>query len=140
MGGINVFRWILSGIVSGTLFFLIEGLASQFYHRQMEASLQRLGLSMEMSAQTMLWALLVSLIAGLSLVFFYAAARPRFGPGPRTAFIVATALFCGGYLLSLIGYHMMGMFPLRLLIHWGLVGYLETVLVTIVGAWIYREE
>lgn len=51
-------------------------------------------------------------------MFLYAAARPRFGAGPKTAVIVAVAMWAGGYLLSLVGYHMLGLYP---------------------GGWIYRE-
>jgi hypothetical protein len=84
--------------------------------------------------------LLVSLIVGLTIVFFYAVARPRFGPGPKTAIIVATALFVGGYLVSLLGYQMIGLFPKRLIALWAVIGYIEMVLVALLGGWLYREE
>jgi hypothetical protein len=81
----------------------------------------------------------VSLIVGFALVFFYAAARPRFGPGPKTAVIVAVALWVGGYLLNLLGYRMIGLFPAGMLVLWGAIGLVEMILAGILGAWIYRE-
>ncbi len=45
----------------------------------------------------------------------------------------------GGYLLSLAGYHMLGLFPVRMLVLWGTVGLAEMILAALVGGWIYRE-
>ena len=81
----------------------------------------------------------MSLIVGLSLVFFYAVARPRFGPGPKTAVTIAVALWIAGYLVSLLGYHMIGLFPTSMLALWGLVGLIEVIVAAMVGGWIYRE-
>lgn len=66
--------------------------------------------------------------------------RPRFGAGPKTAVIVGVALWLSGYLMSLIGYQMMGLFSQSLLVTWGVVGLVEVVLASILGAWIYRED
>jgi hypothetical protein len=105
----------------------------------MEAALQAHGLAMELSAGIMLMTVVVSLIAGLTLMFFYAAARPRFGAGPKTAVLVAVAFWIGGYLLSLIGYGMIGLYPSSLLVVWGIIGLVEMILAALVGGWIYRE-
>jgi hypothetical protein len=96
-------------------------------------------MSMELSAGVMVLAVVISLIVGLTLVFFYAAARPRFGPGPRTAIIVAVALWFGGWLPSLIGYGMIGLYPTGLLIQWAIVGLVELILAALLGGVIYRE-
>jgi hypothetical protein len=74
-----------------------------------------------------------------SVVFFYAAARPRFGPGPMTAVRVAVALWAGGYVLSIIGAGLMGMFPPGLLVWWAAVGLAEMILAALAGGWMYRE-
>jgi len=94
---------------------------------------------MEMSAGILVLSILVSLIVGLTIVFFYAVGRSRFGPGPKTAVIIAVVLWIGGYLVSLIGYHMVGLYSGHLLIHWGLIGLVEMIIAALVGGWIYRE-
>ena len=140
MGGINVARWLASGFAAAVIIFLTEGIASVFYMEDMEASLEALGIAMEMSASNWILAILVSLILGMVIMFFYVAARPRFGPGPKTAILSATVLWFGGTLLSLIGYQMIGLYPTGMLVGWGVVGLVEMNLAALVGGWIYREE
>jgi hypothetical protein len=139
MSGVNVQRWLLGGIVAGVLIWVLEGLAGLAYMADMRAALEAHGLSVAMGGVTLGISVVVSLISGLTLTFFYVAARPRFGPGPKTAVLVAFALWVGGYLLSLLGYQMLGLFPRGLLVLWGVTGLLEMILAALVGAWIYRE-
>jgi len=93
-----------------------------------------------MSVGSWVLTVVVSMIVGLTLVFFYAAVRPRFGPGPKTAALVAIVLWVGGYLLSLIGYGMIGLYPKTMLTLWGLTGLIEMIVAAHVGGWIYRES
>lgn len=139
MKGINVTRWLIGGVVAGIFVWLFEGAASMLYYEQMQAALEARGLAMDMSAKVFIISILVSLLAGLTLVFFYAAVRPRFGPGPKTALIVAVALFIGSYLISLLSYELLGLVPTRLLVIWGVIGLTEMILATLVGAWLYNE-
>jgi hypothetical protein len=139
MAGINVGRWVAGGVAAGVVVWLLEGAASVLYMNDMQAALQRLGLSFEMSAAMWVLSVVVSLITGFALVFFYAAARPRFGPGPKTAVIVAVALWLSGYLLSLIGYYMIHIYPTGMLAQWGVAGLVEMIIAALVGGWVYRE-
>ena len=139
MGGINVARWLAGGVVAGIVMWVIEGVANILLMEEMEKALESLGVSMEMTAGTWVMTVLMSLLTGLVLVFLYAAARPRFGAGPKTAIIVAVALFAGGMLIALMGYGMMGFYPTRLLVIWGCIGFVELILVSLAGAWVYRE-
>ncbi|MDH5315090.1 MAG: hypothetical protein OEW44_01310 [Gemmatimonadota bacterium] len=140
MYGININRWLLGGLVAGVIMWLAEGAASGLYMTDMEAAMAAHGLSMTTGTGTVLISLAVSLIAGLVLVFLYAAARSRFGPGPKTAAKMAVVMWLGGYLLSILGYKMMGLFPDRMLMLWAVVGLAEMVVASIVGAWIYHEK
>ncbi len=140
MGGINVGRWLAGGFAASVVTFLMEGLWSSMYMEQVEAALADLGLEMHMTGMNWVLAIVVSLIFGFALVFFYAVARPRFGPGPMTAIKMAVAFWIGGYLLQLIGYHMMGFYPDSLLVMWGWQGLISTILGALAGGWVYREE
>ncbi|MEW5982542.1 MAG: hypothetical protein AB1806_09245 [Acidobacteriota bacterium] len=139
MKGINTGRWLAGGIAAGVLVWLLEGAASVLYMADMEAAMKAHNLAIEMNLHTMLLTVLVSLILGLTLVFFYASARPRFGPGPRAAVIVAVALWLGSTVIALVGYAIMGLYPHSMLVTWAGIGLVEMVLAALVGGWIYRE-
>lgn len=140
MGGINVGRWLAGGIAAGAFMWIVEGLASTLYVEEMRAVLEAHELAMMPDASALVLSLTVSLIAGLTLIFFYAAARPRFGPGPKTAAMIGVAYWIGAYVLSLLGYRMLGLFPTDMLLLWGTVGLVEIVLAAMLGGWIYREQ
>jgi hypothetical protein len=139
MGIINTGRWIAGGIAAGVLMWIIEGAASQLYFAEMMAALDKAGLSVAMNAGTIALTLLVSLLVGLGVVFFYAMARQRIGAGPRTAIVVGVAAFVFFYLPGLLGYQMIGLYPGSLIAKWAAVGFVETVVISLVGAWIYRD-
>ena len=140
MGGIDTKRWLLGGLAAGVLIWLIEGLASLLYMADMKTALEAHGLAMEMSVGAVVTSVIVSLIAGLTIVFIYAMARARLGPGPRTAVIVAVAFFVGSTLLSILGFRMLGLFPDGMLLTWALVGLVEAVLAALLGGYIYTEK
>ncbi|HSD67576.1 MAG TPA: hypothetical protein VLF95_12780, partial [Vicinamibacteria bacterium] len=87
MGGIDAKRWLLGGVAAGVFIWVVEGLASMLYMADMTAALEAHGLSMGMSAGAVVMSVVMSLIAGLTIVFLYAMARARLGPGPRTAVV-----------------------------------------------------
>lgn len=139
MQPINTRRWIISGLAAGILIWILEGLASQLYYADMQAALAAHGLSMDMSFGVMAITVLVSLLYGWTMAFLYAAVRPRFGPGPRTAIVVGLTVWVAGYVVSLLGLHMMGLFPAGMLFVWGGVGLVESLLAAQVAGWLYRE-
>ena len=78
-------------------------------------------------------------VLGLALVWLYAAIRPRFGPGPKTAAIAGVSVWLLAYFWSGVGYYVLGLFSERLVIiglAWGLV---ELVVAGIAGARLYSE-
>jgi hypothetical protein len=139
MRGINVNRWLLGGTVAGVVIWMVEGAASFIYMGDMSAALDTHGLSMEMTPVSVSITLLVSLIMGWAAVFLYAAARPRLGPGPKTALVIGTVLWAATYLTSILGYVLIGLYPNGMLAIWAAAGAVEMFLGALVGAWIYRE-
>ena len=139
MAEINVSRWLLGGVVAGIVIWLLEGVGGLLYMDQAQTSLERLGLSLDMTASQWVQSVLVSPLVRIVAIFFYAVGRPRFGPGPKAAALVGVAMFAGGYVPSLIGYNMLGIFSAGLLVTWAVVGLIEIVIATMAGAWVYRE-
>ncbi|HZF24989.1 MAG TPA: hypothetical protein VEZ88_01920 [Steroidobacteraceae bacterium] len=140
MGGINVPRWIGGGVVAALVIYLIEWfMAAKVWGAAVSARLTELGLMADMSSSAFLSYAVLCLLVGLVLIFFYAAARTRFGPGVRTAVIVSIAMFLGGYVPGLIDHHVIGLYPDDMLVKWGLQGLIETVIAGVAGAWVYKE-
>ncbi len=140
MGGINVKRWLIGGVAAAVVMFVVEGIAGSLYQQDMAAAMAAHGLSMTMDATGFALSAVYSLLAGLVLIFWYAAVRPRFGAGPKTALIVGVAGYLGGYLLWVLAYQFLGLFPASMLSLWAVVGFVEYLLAAQVGAWLYRED
>ena len=140
MGGIDTTRWLLGGFAAGAFIWVVEGLASMLYMADMTAALEAHGLSMEVSAWAVAMSVVMSLLAGLTIVFIYAMARARLGPGPRTAVVAGVAFFLGSTLLSLLGWGMLGLYPARMLVTWAVMGLVEAVLAALLGGYVYKEK
>ena len=136
MGKTNLKRMLLGALAAGLLMWVIECAAATLYIDQMTAAMRAHNLSMDESPAIIATSLAVSLIAGFTIMFFYTACRPRLGPGPKTAVTVASILWFGGYLLSLIGVRMMGLFSNSLIAMWGAIGLVEMNLAALLGAYI----
>jgi hypothetical protein len=78
-------------------------------------------------------------VYGIGLLWLYAAIRPRFGAGPKTAVIAGVALWFFVGLLHQIGESPMGFMPQRLMTIGTVVALVAIPLATVVGAYIYRE-
>ena len=85
-------------------------------------------------------AVAMTFVAGIVMLLGYAAIRPRFGGGPKTAIIAGLfawfGIYCYGFTLAAA----FGLVPangLPVLLGWGLVEYL---LAALVGASLYKED
>jgi hypothetical protein len=77
--------------------------------------------------------------AGILAVWLYAAMRPRFGAGPRTAMTAGAALWLLAYAMSDAMMAFLHVFPLGLLLIGTAVGLVEVLIATTAGAYFYRE-
>jgi len=82
--------------------------------------------------------IVVDFVLGLVIVWNYAAIRPRFGPGPKTAifaglvpYVAVTAVLCG-----FVG---MGIFTETMLLKGSIFALISVVVGSVAGAWAYRE-
>jgi hypothetical protein len=86
--------------------------------------------------------ILMTYVLGLASVWLYAAIRPRFGAGAKTAIVAGLAVWVMAHLWSglYLGMGFQGLITPRLAfvpILWGLM---EAPLGTLAGAWVYRED
>ena len=77
---------------------------------------------------------------GILAVWLYAAIRPRFGPGAKTAVCAGLTVWALGWLVPNISFMAMGFFPMKLLVIATLWSLVEVTLATVAGAWLYTES
>ena len=84
---------------------------------------------------------IIGLAYGIFAVWLYAAIRPRYGTGPKTAITAGLALWVGGVLLPNVGFMSVnGLFPANLTIMTTLGGIVECVAAALAGAAVYKES
>jgi len=139
MGKINWGRVVVGGLLAGVVLnvydFLING---WILSAQWNAALQALGKG-EMGSGMMVWFVACDFLIGLWVVWLYAAIRPRFGAGPKTALTAGLAAWFALGLIVTLSQLPMGLFPASLY-YWNLIGWLVVgPLATVAGAALYQE-
>jgi hypothetical protein len=138
--GINWKRAVLGGLAAGLLYDVLELTVSRFIiGGQYDAELSEIRHtqpSMAGYAFFVAWGFVIGIVG----ICLYAAVRPRFGAGPRTAARVAFALWVIGDLMPQMGQAFMGIFSFPLMIKFTLQQLLFMMASVIFGAWLYREE
>jgi hypothetical protein len=140
MGKINYGRVILGGIVGG----LVAGFLDWFFNGVLMSQLwadAAKTLNLNMNGPAFFFMLfLVFILGGILMVWVYAAMRPRFGAGVRTAVYAGLVAWAFSILLP----NMMNIVTSpynnpRLMLYTTLFAIVELVAGAIVGAWLYKE-
>jgi hypothetical protein len=141
MGKISVCRVIGGGLLAGLVINVCEFLVNGMWlAAEWEAAMRALGISGAAGPAMMAINIVWGLVIGIFAVWLYAAMRPRFGAGPKTASIAALATWFPAYVLAMVPPAVMGMFPVRLMGIAIVVGLVEVMVGTQLGAYIYKEE
>jgi hypothetical protein len=139
MSKINLSRVILGGIVAGIIIDIFEYVLNGVVLNSQWADLMtKLNLPM-IGMNQIIWFNVLGLVLGIVAVWTYAAIRPRFGAGVKTAVIAGLLTWVTAYLLAAAFPAVSGIFPMSLAIIMVCVGLVEIVVATIAGAWLYKE-
>ena len=140
---INTQKVLIGGFAAGVVLNVIDFVVNMFIlgaRMKAETDAFKPGLSDQMNnGSTMASYIIMDFILGFALVWTYAAIRPRFGPGLKTAtyaallFWVLAGIFYSGYL------HM-GMMSSGLWWTFAFVGLVNFLLSAWVGARLYSED
>ncbi len=141
MSKINWNGVILGGILAGIIIdvgeFLLHGVVLGPEWREV---MEALGRPLQETVGNMLFYVVLGLGYGMLAVWLYAAIRPRYGAGPRTALYAGVGVWLLGYLLPTLVWVPMGLFPGRLLRIALLGGLAEILVATLAGDWLYKEQ
>ncbi|HSL22373.1 MAG TPA: hypothetical protein VK886_12625 [Vicinamibacterales bacterium] len=139
MGRIDMKRVVLGGLLAGLIINIGEFVLNMMvFEEQMTALMARLNLP-PVGGNAIAVFVVLGFVLGIASVWLYAAIRPRFGAGPRTALTAAVAAWLLAYLYPTVGAVVMGLFPAQMsaiALIWGLV---EVVVATVAGAYVYQE-
>ena len=139
MGKINVGRVLLGGLAAGLILNIGEYLLNdRVLATQMAELFRKCGFPRP-GTNFIVIAVVITFVLGIVIVLGYAAIRPRFGPGPKTAMIAGLFAWFGVVVYNNVIVVGLGMEPtsvFALVLCWELVEYL---LAAIVGAWLYQE-
>jgi hypothetical protein len=141
MASINTGRVIVGGLVGGVVANACDMLWNMTVMKDdMTTMAQKFGVdpaaALSMSAVAP-W-IVIDFVMGLLTVFTYAAMRPRFGPGPKTALIAGITLYLG-ITAILYGFTSMGMMSLGAFGRGSATALVTTILGSLAGAAVYKE-
>jgi hypothetical protein len=139
MGKINFGRVLLGGLVAGVILNAGEWVLNDIVlHKEMDDFFKRCGFA-QPGNKFLAIAVAITFVLGIVMVLGYAAIRPRFGAGPKTAVIAGLFAWFGVVVYQNVIATGLGMVPINLVvlvIGWEIVEYL---LAALVGAALYKE-
>jgi len=139
MGKINMQKVLIGGLIAGVVLNVIDTvLYGVVLKAQMAAAMQALG-KPPMSNAQIPWFVFLDFLAGVFLVWLYAAIRPRFGAGPGTAAKAGVAAWFVGSLLVNLFMWPSQMMPQNLTIITTLATLVVWPVAAVVGAKFYTE-
>jgi len=143
MGKINIGRVVLGGLLTAAVFFVIElvveGMAGMLGASEKDMALEAFPNIVFTGARYHIVNIAYFLLFCMFAIWLYAAIRPRFGPGPRTAVITGLIFWFTGVLVA-VNFINMGVFPMKLTLVGLLFNLIELPASVVVGASIYKES
>jgi uncharacterized membrane protein len=142
MGKINWLRVLLGGLVAGVVFNVFYfAFYGPLVGRGLSATLQALGHPMQETVGSTAVMVVASLLGGIVIIWLYAAIRPRYGAGPGTAALAGAAAGLLAGALPDIGWGLMlRLIPTRVWVADAVFSLVVSVIASLLGAWLYKEE
>ena len=138
--GINVPRLILGGLAAGVVAngfdFVIT---SYLMATEFDAMMARLHVAQQPSQTWIVILAALNCLWGVLLVFTYAAIRPRFGPGPKTA-VISGALVWLVLAISLVILLVLGLHTPQSYAKSAILYLVSAIVCSLVGAALYQEQ
>ncbi len=141
MAGINTGKVITGGLLAGLVFNVLDFITNTVIAgADLSANFTRLGLdpsAMESASGIATW-VIIDFLFGILAVFTYAAIRPRFGAGAKTAACAGVVLWLAVSLV-IFGLTQAGIATMGLFVKLTILALITNVVGTIAGAWAYKE-
>ncbi len=137
MGKIKWSRVILCGVLTGVVYTVLSAISTWYVGAGFNSAVPGNRIFAP-SAGLAAFLLTLNLAAGIWAIWLYAAIRPRYGPGAKTA---AVAGFAWWVVITLADatWGSFGLVPIKALLPLSAVSLPEMILAALVGAWLYKE-
>ena len=140
MSKMNWKRVFLGGLLAGVVINVLGFAAYYIYLGNLwKPAMEAIGYPMEETAGMYIGSIIGSFVVGILAVWLYAAIRPRFGAGAKTAVTAGFFFWILSGSLPDLSLGSMGMFPANALIIDCITTVVIIVVATLLGAWIYKE-
>jgi hypothetical protein len=140
---LNLRKVTIGGLLAGFVIIILNIVAQLVLMdrvlREMNTWIPGSADHMSMGAGAIAAGIIMKFVIGIILIWLYAAIRPRFGPGPRTASYVALIVWILGAIFF-SDFPLMGMMSGASYALLEIMQLVTLLIATLVGAWIYTEQ
>ncbi len=141
MGGINLGRVIMGGIVAGLVINIFEGVMNGvIMANQWAATMTSLNRSPVMSVKQIIAFNVWGFAAGFLTTWIYAAIRPRFGAGPKTALCAGMIVWATVFAMGNAAPVFLHLFRVDYTLTATAVELVEMLLAALAGCYLYKED
>jgi hypothetical protein len=138
---INWKKVILGGLLAGLLINVVEFVVNGWLlAERWAAAIKAIPNAEPMGVLPMVAFNVSGFVVGIFTIWLYAAIRPRYGAGPKTAACAGAAVWALGYLLANVAPMVLHLVPRRLMAIGIAVALVEVIAAAILGAAVYKEE
>ena len=140
---INASKVVVGGLAAGVVaniigYVLFGMLLGPRFEAELTAAAPALA-GRGMTGSAIATQVIFSFIIGLLLVWLYAAMRPRFGPGPKTAVYAALVVWLCGFLFH-IDFLLLGLMSTTMYAVASVAALIQVLASALVGAMLYKED
>lgn len=141
---INTGKVVVGGLAAGVVNTLLSYpvfvmMLGPRFNAEMDAVAPGMSAKMNEGTANMVIGIGGGFVLSILLVWLYAAIRPRFGPGPKTAAWAGLFMWACGFVFY-AGYYQMGMMSGASYMMASVAALVINIIVANVGAFIYKEE
>jgi len=137
MGKINWSRLILCGVLTGVVWTVLSAMSTWYVGADFNAAVPGNKIFAP-GAGLAAFLLSVNLAGGIWAMWLYAAIRPRYGAGAKTAAVTGFSWWVVSTLADAT-WGSFGLVPVKALLPVSAVSLPEMIIAALVGAWLYKE-
>lgn len=139
MNAVNTGKVVTGGLVAGLIMNISEYVLNEpVLGAQMAAAMAERNLP-PVSGSAIGVFVVMGFLLGIFTIWLYAAIRPRYGAGAKTAVCAGLAVWFAAYLTPTVSFEVLGFMPMNLAVIAAVWGAVELMVASVAGAYFYSE-